>query len=355
MHFLKRTPHVHDRHVQARFLSIEADPVLENTTSILPLNELRERLERIGRVENYFDAMHGDWELDRYQFAGLLFMPIATLRRLSATPQDYDAEVRLDSNGELIRNAALASERKELDKGKCVVLGIADPEACHIIPFSSCRTKGKLDMFRLSLGISIALLLEDDAEVQNLECFTSRVGASDELWNMISLSPHLHVWWRRAYFGFKFLGILPSDEEDKSLIRVQFHWMPKSIAWRRGQRDEHDLGIKLTNDRSPLFDHGVTALRHTGRPLTAGDTFDIPVATVDAPKMVLAFQIQWAVIRIASAAGAAGVDTLGADVETLGAGDDGPPPDEGFLTRRDIERWMDNTRQPRLRGLNRQS
>ncbi|KAK3361012.1 hypothetical protein B0T24DRAFT_599792 [Lasiosphaeria ovina] len=83
-------------------------------------------------------------------------------------------------------------------------------------------------MFRLSLGISTALLLEDDAEVQNVKYFTSRVGVSDKLWNMISLSPHLHVWWRRAYFGFKFLGILPSEEEDKSMIRVQFHWMPKS-------------------------------------------------------------------------------------------------------------------------------
>ncbi|KAK3349395.1 hypothetical protein B0T25DRAFT_547922 [Lasiosphaeria hispida] len=95
----------------------------------------------------------------------------------------------------------------------------------------------------------------------------------------------------------KCLGILPSHTDNESLVRVQFHWMPRAIAlWRQDQRDEHDLGIQITSDRSPLVEQGVAAFRLSARPLTTDDIFDTPVVTEDAKKMKLAFDLQWALM-----------------------------------------------------------
>jgi hypothetical protein len=81
--FLKRNPHIHDRDTLALFLGVDADPPRENTTSILPLDELEERLMYIERLERELEIIAQPMGLNRYQFAGLLLMPIGNLRRLS--------------------------------------------------------------------------------------------------------------------------------------------------------------------------------------------------------------------------------------------------------------------------------
>ncbi|KAK3349758.1 hypothetical protein B0T25DRAFT_548883 [Lasiosphaeria hispida] len=152
---------------------------------------------------------------------------------------------------------------------------------------------------------------------------------------MVSLSPQLHIWWGNASFGFKCLGILPSRTGNESLIRVQFHWMPRAIAlWRQDQRDEHDLRIKTTNDRSPLVEQGVAAFRLSARPLTTGDIFDIPIVTEDAKKVEMASDLQWALIRIAALSGAADVDEVGAE-------DDSPAPPDGGLMYQGLRGWLE--------------
>ena len=232
----------------------------------------------------------------------------------------FEPGLKLDANGDAIRNTALALERKKMDHSRCAVLGTTEPHVCHIIPFSSCKNPKKLAAFASCLRPSLPLLLDKDADTRLLPNFTGGVGVSDKLWNMVSLNPQLHVWWGKAYFGLKCLGILPDKEE--SLVRVQFVWMPRVASmWREDDRDEDELRAYLTNDRSPLVKQGVAAFHLSGRPLSTGDIFDIPVAKADAKKMKMAFDLQWAMIRIAALTG-------GADVDDAWIGDDDGPPGE---------------------------
>ena len=64
-----------------------------------------------------------------------------------------------------------------------------------------------------------------------------------------------------------------------SLVQIQFHWMPKATTlWKQDERDEDKLRDYLT-DRGPL-ESGVLAFHTSGRPVTGGDTFELPVETV---------------------------------------------------------------------------
>ena len=153
---------------------------------------------------------------------------------------------------------------------------------------------------------------------------------------MVSLSPQLHVWWGKVYFGLKCLGILPTDKPNEALVRVQFFWMPKvTTLWRRDDRDVEKLQHYVTNEQSPFADKGVAALRLSGRPVKTGDVFDIPVAKNDARKMKMAVDLQWALTLIASMSGAADVDVTGFPP------DDGPP-DEAFVQRR-LRNWVEHS------------
>jgi hypothetical protein len=197
-----------------------------------------------------------------------------------------------------------------------------------------------LALFGSSLFNSLSALLDsNDVDPQIIRHFTESVGVSDKLWNVISLNPQMHVWWGKAYFGFKYLGILPSETDGESLISVQFYWMPRAIPWQRDQRNQDEIGRNLTNNRSPFFSRGVAGLRLTGRPVISGDIFNIRVAAADAQKMAMAFKLQWALIRIAAMTGAA-------DVDTVGPGDDGLPPADGGLQEGvDVLQWLDDVRE----------
>ncbi|KAK3938691.1 hypothetical protein QBC46DRAFT_343278 [Diplogelasinospora grovesii] len=53
----------------------------------------------------------------------------------------------------------------------------------------------------------------------------SEPAASDKSWNMISLSPQLHAWWDRQYFGLEYMGgfVLPNA---MFRIQVRLQWLP---------------------------------------------------------------------------------------------------------------------------------
>lgn len=69
-----------------RFLDLEAEPARENVTSILPIDELSERLQLIEQIEDSLERLYDDWEPDRYGFATLLLAPIRILRQFAQTP-----------------------------------------------------------------------------------------------------------------------------------------------------------------------------------------------------------------------------------------------------------------------------
>ncbi|KAK0613948.1 hypothetical protein B0T14DRAFT_290883 [Immersiella caudata] len=401
--FVQSNPSTHDRDTLMRFLDTDAAPQREPVSTILPVDELHERLERIAAIEDHMrELMPATWEPSIFHFASLLLAPIGHLRQLANNPMlintldldnvfvprlirlflasrdavansnvstsgvdsrtsgskgkrravsqgassnkrrtrsrgddaTFEPGLKLDANGDAICNTALALERKKMDHGRCAVLGTAEPHVCHVIPFSSCKNPEKLATFASCLRPSLPLLLDKDADTRLSPNFTGGVGVSDKLWNMVSLNPQLHAWWGKAYFGLKCLGILPDNEE--SLVRVQFVWMPRVASiWREDDRDEDELRAYLTNDRSPLVEQGVAAFHLSGRPLSTGDIFDIPVAKADAKKMKMAFDLQWAMIRIAALTGGADVDDA-----LIEDDDDGPPGEE--MSPFPISTWLGN-------------
>jgi len=235
--------------------------------------------------------------------------PASQKKSAAGSDELFNPTQRLDANGQLIRHNKLGKDRIKMDQGRCIALGTADPQACHIIPFSSCKSKPNLADFAFCLRSAICFLLEDDFDDDVFRMFTSHVGSSNELWNLISLNPQLHAWWGKAYFGFKCLGIFEGDKKGEAKVRIQFVWMPRpTMIWKQDTRDEDELRHHLTNDQSPMA--GVAAFRLSGRPLATGDTFDVVVSKADQKKMKMAFDLQWSLIRIAALTGAADVEDI---------------------------------------------
>jgi hypothetical protein len=72
---------------------------------------------------------------------------------------------------------------------------------------------------------------------------TKDVKSSDLPWNLLCLSPQLHTWWGKAYFGLKYYGaVLCEDDPDYSIISLQFVWMPANV--KAMARDQIDLGAQ---------------------------------------------------------------------------------------------------------------
>ncbi|KAK3341568.1 hypothetical protein B0T25DRAFT_573930 [Lasiosphaeria hispida] len=118
-------------------------------------------------------------------------------------------------------------------------------------------------------------------------------------------------------------GILPLDELTERLELIA-----------KIEDRIRDLRTHLTNTWN--LRKGVAAFRTTARPVATGDILDVVVAAEDAFKMKRAFDLQWALIRIAALTGAADVDD---DVINI---DDSGPPEEGLIEESiDIRSWLD--------------
>ncbi|KAK3689595.1 hypothetical protein B0T22DRAFT_379668, partial [Podospora appendiculata] len=120
------------------------------------------------------------------------------------------------------------------DQNRCVITGTSDPEVCHIIPFAANSTEEARGRWRhaitsvAQLNMVKTLNNEDSYALERrlLSLFSSEVGVSDRHWNTISLSPALHDWWGKAYFGSRCLGTRDVDSGDADQImtlRIQFH------------------------------------------------------------------------------------------------------------------------------------
>jgi len=267
------------------------------------------------------------------------------------------------------RSRAEKEDRLLLDDNRCVVLGTGNPEVCHIIPYSvndSEESRVKFNQY-IAVGaqslyyktpelprdtIYVAGSSDDDemdvdidstaeelsidepnpADLWALYCrkrFAARVGASDKSWNEISLNSQLHAWWSEGYFAFKPLGIdgtifdgvnAKGHPGKYTRVKLQFHWMPR----------RKDIGMKATTtldaskearpqDYTDLFNKtygdpdtdGLNPVFAQDRRISVshvietGDIFYVKVESRYAERMLTAFRIQWASIRIFSLAGGA--------------------------------------------------
>ncbi|KAK0649779.1 hypothetical protein B0T16DRAFT_492336 [Cercophora newfieldiana] len=168
-------------------------------------------------------------------------------------------------------------------------------------------------------------------ELWALHCrktFSSKLGVSDRSWNEISLDSQLHIWWGLGYFAFEPLGIDGTITEglDPSgvakhytRVKLQFHWMPRrkdmgaiatplNVSKDTRPQDFSDLYNKTygdleTSELNPVF--AQDRQNSVSHRVQTGDIFYVKVEHRYAERMLSAFQIQWAAIRILSLAGGA--------------------------------------------------
>ena len=78
LNFIKRGQLGLDKHTLSDFL--DNDPLRESAESIVPLDELTERLELIAKIEDKIQSVEEDFELKSHGFAALLIAPLTFLR-----------------------------------------------------------------------------------------------------------------------------------------------------------------------------------------------------------------------------------------------------------------------------------
>jgi hypothetical protein len=88
------------------------------------------------------------------------------------------------------------------DGRACVVTGAIDPIVCHITPFFWTKSEDNASKFSPMID-RFAMIFGLDRETAGLLRAPTQ---SDKAWNMICLSPTLHTFWGKGYFGFKVLS-----------------------------------------------------------------------------------------------------------------------------------------------------
>lgn len=216
-----------------------------------------------------------------------------------------------------------------LDKRVCIVTGASHPNVCHIIPCSSTYNRALIKSLKLVL-LQYLGLPRDNATLMMLDSLIEP-GSYYQVWNLICLSPTLHDWWGRGYFGLKFLGATLQDHSNLSTVELQFVWMPRFI--QKSGLDTACMPISLVaeqNERTNLSSSlthfygqhtqschtpNCTACSktncvnahnvHTHKPVETGSVFKVSRPTTDVPNFQRAIQIQWAIICAGALSGRA--------------------------------------------------
>lgn len=242
-------------------------------------------------------------------------------------------KTKFQANGKPRRNDFYTEKRQKLDRNRCVITGTSDPDVCHIIPFAANSTEEARGRWENGMRSVAGLHIVETRAGQHSSAlehrlqslFSSELGVSDRHWNTISLSSTLHDWWGKAYFGLKCLGTRDVDSGDPNQImtlRIQFHWM----MWREreiGQKPVALLGRTTESIRaafplycghhSPVDGRPIVAISRpaTGFHVESGDIFEVLVPKCHMQKMMIAFDVQWALIKLlAMGGGAEAIDNV---------------------------------------------
>lgn len=221
------------------------------------------------------------------------------------------------------------------------------PQLAHIAAFSINNTAGRINNLRAMLMNNV-LAMSRDLRKQLADMLAPRsgeVGSSDRSWNMLSMSCTAHNYWGRAYFGLRWLDVVPNEgiesgrtfskriKADKTsdkytLVRVEWHWLseklpnalekhltrPKGV--RLGPRRLVDLGsdesvASIQESLREFFHHpnlastkGATAKDGAGRLIQSGRVFTIRVETEHLAKTKAMIDLQWLSVRMAALSGA---------------------------------------------------
>jgi len=172
------------------------------------------------------------------------------------------------------------------------------------------------------------------------ELLAEKVGSSDCAWNMLAVSPELHLWWARGRCAVKCLGITHTatpytpgininNNNNQHVLTLEFHWMPKQSQLPRnrkicvdqdggggGEEGGPKMFQEITSAIGDLDRFGHTCkfstLSGTGvhtfspLPVVSGQIFHVRHSTKeDAQNMKDMIDLQWYLILVNTFAGSA--------------------------------------------------
>ncbi|KAK0655308.1 hypothetical protein B0T16DRAFT_451015 [Cercophora newfieldiana] len=322
-----------DREDLTRFLATKPPMNATPSSVIPPTEEAQIRLDLARKLQNSTRELIGvpSWKFSASHLGVIFVMPLDILKQIAHTgrvphsiPPGADTQLQRASDlikefldartyddGKDDRDKPEADKCRERENGACLFTGMADPHACHIMPFSfNSNLQNKR---RLGVLISATSLFGNRPWVDLLAV---KVRSSDFAWNMLAVSPQLHVWWAQGRWAVKCLGITPVNNQH--VLRLEFHWMPQRSQLPRGReidldKDEGEQMLKelTTWNGDPnvtLEDHGVIAISdaRSHQSLRSGQIFEVRHSTNDdAEKMKDMIDLQWYLILACNLAGAA--------------------------------------------------
>ncbi|KAM0557982.1 hypothetical protein ACHAPJ_005147 [Fusarium lateritium] len=236
-------------------------------------------------------------------------------------PEDIKSNTKIKTK--VYRNQTERGTCLKRDGHACIVTNLANPQVCHIVPFSFNDDKDNVQ--KTSSLFSATKYMVGEEFLQKYESYLANpsvLGASDKPWNMICLNSQLHTWWARGYLAFKCLGIDPPRQGESDFkVKLQFHWMPmlkkrigEDITVTGAGTVWENIASELelfhsSGNKQPVPRDGYGEVRmelKSGEQLETGHIFYVEM---DGPNSILfkaMIDVQWACIMVHTMSAAAG-------------------------------------------------
>lgn len=132
----------------------------------------------------------------------------------------------------------------------------------------------------------------------------------DKSWNLVCLDRAVHKNWGDAKCAFECLGISPDGESGKYSVMLKFHWLNVRKKTKKPSdfqlNSETLLSMVDSSFYPESFGEGRYLLRQDRTFVKTGHIFNITMPNkADAEKMMILFNVQWLVLRLAAMSGAA--------------------------------------------------
>ncbi|KAM3518847.1 hypothetical protein MY4038_009970 [Beauveria bassiana] len=217
-----------------------------------------------------------------------------------------------ESTGSKRRNEKQKKDCLKRDNEKCIFTHCTIVEVCHILGWALQSTGQKVDRVRKSMEELFAHFGIQD-ELESLLCGTT---SSDQSWNMLTLSRHLHSLWGHGQIALECMGLAPTLNEKGMLegpssttITLRFFWLNVKKDWRANDKFKlnYDTLSEMSRDRFlPRALPGNRIFRDKdGRCVVSGNEVDITMPISKALKMRGVIDAQWHCLNIWAMSGAA--------------------------------------------------
>ncbi|KAF4509286.1 hypothetical protein G6O67_005555 [Ophiocordyceps sinensis] len=322
---------------------LKARPAFEIPDDEMPVEEHEQRMVLVSKINRVVRVAYPNFGLDAVHYAALMVAPLSHLRTLTDVSDPALHMMRDGLKGALkgmrrllktflvgptkatknetpVRVSRNARERLEClarDGGRCLITQVDNPEVCHIVPYSWTADEGNRIAVERALARPADILFPSTAiHAPAMQELYRANGSCDKSWNMLSLSPTLHSWWGKAYFGLEYRGRSPAMES-KVAVTLRFRWLrtPKETS-PQTLIDVEDVLHNFSSSLVAKMQHDPKE-RHTSAnffdsnvPLSSGHLFYVCIDEADVDKFITVIKVQWALLQVAAMSAAAGIVEL---------------------------------------------